>query len=233
MPMDAFVQWIRQLQYFDLIETIVLVAASLLCITFHEVCHGLVAFWLGDDTAKRMGRLTLNPLRHVDIMGLIVMAVAKFGWAKAVPVDMRKFRNPKVGMAVTAFAGPVSNIVLAFTALMVRVPVVVLFYRFDSPYALELAVLFLEYVAVLSTGLAVFNLFPIPPLDGSKVVGAVLPSKAYAFLLRIERYGMLILGVLLLLGVLDIPLHFLRQELFRVLAYIPDHLSDFWIRVLL
>lgn len=228
-----FLQWIRQLRYFDLIETVVLVAASLLCITFHEVCHGLAALWLGDDTAKRMGRLTLNPLRHVDITGLIVMAVVKFGWAKPVPVDMRNFRNPKIGMAVTAVAGPISNMLLAFVALMARVPVVILYYRYETPYLMELVLLFLEYIAVLSTGLAVFNLFPIPPLDGSKFVGAVLPSKAYMYLLRFERYGMLILGVLLLLGVFDTPLHFLRQELFGFLAYIPDHLSDFWIRVLL
>lgn len=231
--MAGILQWLQQLQFSDLVETLVLVAASLLCITFHETCHGLVAYWLGDDTAKRAGRLTLNPFRHVDIMGLIVMAVAKFGWARAVPVDMRKFRNPKLGMALTALAGPFSNVLLAFAALMIRVPLAVLAIRFESPYGLELAIMFLEYAAVLSTGLAVFNLFPIPPLDGSKVVGAVLPQKWYFRLMRIERYGMLLLAVLLFCGVLETPLVYLRQGLFNVLVILPNFLADFWLRVLL
>lgn len=231
--MSGILRWLQQLQYRDLMDTLVIVAASLLCITFHETCHGLVAYWMGDDTAKRMGRLTLNPLRHVDIMGLIVMAIAKFGWAKAVPVDMRKFRNPKTGMAVTALAGPLSNIVLAWIALMVRMPVAVLALRMGESYVLDLLILFLEYVAVLSTGLAVFNLFPVPPLDGSKILGAVLPEKWYYRLMRVERYGMLVLAALLFLNVLDTPLLFLRQKLFELLVIVPNYSADFWLKVLL
>ena len=231
--MESLLQWFRQLQFFDLIETLVIVGASLLCITVHETSHGLAALWMGDDTARRMGRLTLNPMRHVDIMGLIVMAVAKFGWAKAVPVDTRKFHHPKFGMAVTALAGPLSNVLLAFIALMVRVPAAVMSIRYGSPYVLNLVITFLEYVAVLSTGLAVFNLFPIPPLDGSKVVGALLPMKWYSKLLRFERYGMLLLAGLLFLGILDSPLLFLRQVLFEAIVLLPNLLTEFWIRILL
>ena len=108
--MDGFVAWLKQLQFDGVWQTAVLVAASLLCITFHETCHGLVAYWLGDPTAKRAGRLTLNPLRHIDIGGLLMMALFRFGWAKPVPVDMRYFKHPKRDMALTAAAGPLSNI---------------------------------------------------------------------------------------------------------------------------
>ena len=103
--MDAFRAWLAQLQFDGVWQTAVLVAASLLCITFHETCHGLAAYRLGDNTAKRMGRLSLNPLKHVDLMGLIMMALFRFGWAKPVPVDMRNFKNPKAGIALTALAG--------------------------------------------------------------------------------------------------------------------------------
>ena len=117
--MDAFRAWLGQLQFDGVWQTVVLVAASLLCITFHETCHGWAAYLLGDPTAKRMGRLTLNPLKHVDLAGLIMMAIFRFGWAKPVPVDMRNFKNPKRGMALTALAGPVSNVVLAYVAVVI------------------------------------------------------------------------------------------------------------------
>ena len=116
--MDGFVAWLKQLQFDGVWQTAVLVAASLLCITFHETCHGLVAYWLGDPTAKRAGRLTLNPLRHVDIGGLLMMALFRFGWAKPVPVDMRYFKHPKRDMALTAAAGPLSNVLLAYLAVL-------------------------------------------------------------------------------------------------------------------
>ena len=108
--MEKFQAWVQQLDFTQLWEMLIVVAASLLCITFHETCHGLVAYWMGDPTAKKQGRLSLNPLRHIDIMGLVMMAVCHFGWAKPVPVDMRNFRRPKAGMALTALAGPVSDI---------------------------------------------------------------------------------------------------------------------------
>ena len=123
--MGAFNQWLQQLQFENLFEMLVIVAASLLCITVHETCHGLAAYWMGDDTAKRMGRLSLNPLRHVDVMGLMMMALVHFGWAKAVPIDMQKFRNPKAGMALSALAGPASNVLLVFVAMLLRAVVMV------------------------------------------------------------------------------------------------------------
>ena len=200
--MEQFAAWLAQLNWESLLEMLVTVAACVLCITFHETCHGLAAYALGDTTAKRAGRLTLNPLKHIDIFGLVMLAVAKFGWAKPVPVNMRNFRNPKMGMAITALAGPVSNVVLAAVAMLLYS--VCFFYEIylGSAFFSWLS-LFFAYVMILSAGLAVFNLLPVPPLDGSKVLAAVLPEHWYYRLMRYERYGMVALMALLVTGVLD------------------------------
>ena len=211
--MDAFRAWLAQLQFDGVWQTAVLVAASLLCITFHETCHGLAAYRLGDNTAKRMGRLSLNPLKHVDLMGLIMMALFRFGWAKPVPVDMRNFKNPKAGMALTALAGPVSNVVLAYAAVVLCNFVMFLADRLGSTWLLLALAQFFVYVEIISAGLAVFNVFPIPPLDGSKVLFALLSDRAYDRLMRYERYGMGLLMVLLVTGVIDRPLVAMRDWL--------------------
>ncbi len=171
--MQGFTQWLAQLDFSFIWEYVIIIAASLLCIMFHEVSHGVVALRLGDPTAKNAGRLTFNPLKHIDIFGLLMMAIFKFGWAKAVPVDMRNFKHPIRDMAITAAAGPISNVVLAFLALCIRAAALYIYYRTGIAVA-EFIVTFFEYVAILSIGLAVFNVIPIPPLDGSKVVNALL-----------------------------------------------------------
>lgn len=211
--MDAFRAWLAQLQFDGAWQTAVLVAASLLCITFHETCHGLAAYRLGDNTAKRMGRLSLNPLKHVDLMGLIMMALFRFGWAKPVPVDMRNFKNPKAGMALTALAGPVSNVVLAYAAVVLCNFVMFLADRLGSTWLLLALAQFFVYVEIISAGLAVFNVFPIPPLDGSKVLFALLSDRAYDRLMRYEKYGMGLLMALLVTGAIDRPLGAMRDWL--------------------
>ena len=211
--MDAFRAWLAQLQFDGVWQTAVLVAASLLCITFHETCHGLAAYKLGDNTAKRMGRLSLNPLKHVDLMGLIMMALFRFGWAKPVPVDMRNFKNPKAGMALTALAGPVSNVVLAYAAVVLCNFVMFLADRLGSTWLLLALAQFFVYVEIISAGLAVFNVFPIPPLDGSKVLFALLSDRAYDQLMRYEKYGMGLLMALLVTGAIDRPLGAMRDWL--------------------
>lgn len=208
-------QWLSQLDFSWIAETVITVAAALLCITFHETCHGLTAYLLGDPTAKNARRLSLNPLRHVDVAGLVMMAVFKFGWAKPVPVDMRHFKNPKWGMALTALAGPVSNVVLALFAALFHFGIA-LFLGENGIFRYLL--LFFSCTAILSTGLAVFNLIPIPPLDGSKVLLAILPDAAYAKLMRYEKYGMPVLMIALISGVLDAPLDYLRDGLLNAVT---------------
>ena len=211
--MEAFHAWLAQLQFDGVWQTAVLVCASLLCITFHETCHGLAAYKLGDPTAKRMGRLSLNPLKHVDIMGLIMMALFRFGWAKPVPVDMRNFKDPKKGMALTALAGPVSNVVLAYAAVVLCNLVFFLMDRLGQTWLLLGLAQFFIYVEIISAGLAVFNVFPIPPLDGSKVLFALLSDRTYDRLMRYERYGMGLLMLPLITGAIDTPLSAMRNWL--------------------
>ena len=174
------------------------VLGVLVCLTFHETCHGLAALALGDPTARRMHRLSFNPLHHIDWLGLASMFLCGFGWAKPVPVDMRYFKNPKAGMALTALAGPVSNFLLAL-ALLFGASII---YRAAPAGAVMVWLFyFLMNTAILSIGLGLFNLIPIPPLDGSKVLFSLLPERAYYTLMRYERYGM---AVLLLLVWLDV-----------------------------
>ena len=172
--------------------------AVFLCLTIHETCHGLAAYALGDPTARRAHRLSLNPLRHIDWFGLLMMFVAGFGWAKPVPVNPNYFKKPKQGMALTALAGPVSNFLLALLMLLAaRIFCDVAAYSEANQRILD----FLLMVALLSIGLGLFNLLPIPPLDGSKVLFAVLPDGAYNQLMRYERYGMLLLFALVFFDV--------------------------------
>lgn len=185
---------------FGSLESILLrVASVFLCLTIHETCHGLAAYALGDPTAKRAHRLSLNPLRHIDWLGLIMMVAAGFGWAKPVPVDPHYFKKPKQGMALTALAGPVSNFLLALLLLLIA--------RGEFLRAVTTGSFsgtwfsFLVDTASLSVGLGLFNLVPIPPLDGSKVLAVLLPDRAYNWLMRYERFGMLVLLVVISVGV--------------------------------
>lgn len=175
------------------------VAAVFLCLTIHETCHGLVAYALGDPTAKRAHRLSLNPLRHIDWLGLLMMVVAGFGWAKPVPVNPNYFKKPKQGMAVTALAGPVSNLLLAILLLLIARGVYVRAALTGSFSATWFA--FLLDTASLSVGLGLFNLVPIPPLDGSKVLAVLLPDRAYDWLMHYERFGMLVLVMVISVGI--------------------------------
>lgn len=217
--MNGISAWLRQLDFSIIYDYGVVILASMLCIMFHEVSHGVVALKLGDPTAKNAGRLTFNPLRHIDLWGLLMMAVFKFGWAKAVPVDMRNFKHPVRDMAITAAAGPISNIILAFLALCVRAVVFYVYYQTGGPIS-EFLILFCEDVAILSVGLAVFNVIPIPPLDGSKVLNALLPRRIYYKILRYERYGFLVMMVVLYVGILDTPLMVCRSVILNGLAQI-------------
>lgn len=193
------------------------VTAVLLCIMVHEVSHGFAAYRLGDPTAKSRHRLSFNPLRHIDPFGALMMVLVGFGWAKPVPIDPRYFKNPKRGMAVTALAGPLSNFVLAYVSLLACYAILPFYTRSGGGTTLEILLGFLFSMARLSIGLGIFNLFPFPPLDGSKVLGALLPNNLYYEFLRFERYGMLILMAVLWLGILDGPLNAGLGAMFQLL----------------
>lgn len=184
---------------------------AFLGIILHEMGHGYMALRQGDYTAKLMGRLTLNPIAHIDPVGLLMFVLTSlsgsfvFGWAKPVPVNVRNFRNPRHGLMLVALAGPLTNVLLAVLfGLLLKLTITffpIMAYQDSSTYIFVLSVL--QMGIIINLGLALFNLFPVPPLDGSKVVSYFLPPRMACKYLSIERYGLLILVVLLASGVLS------------------------------
>lgn len=210
---SSFSDVISNLNWSVLTDMLLAVIPALICITLHELSHGFVAYKLGDNTAKNMGRLTLNPIKHIDIFGLIMMVVFKFGWAKPVPVNMRNFKNPKRDMAITALAGPLSNVLICCVVLFIYGLVYLPCNLAGTEFAGSL--LYAVYItAYLSIALAIFNIIPIPPLDGSKVLFSLMSDKSYMKLMRYERYGMLLLLVLIVTEVLGNPLYAATEFVF-------------------
>ncbi len=210
---SSFTDVISNLNWSILTDMLLAVIPALICITLHELSHGYVAYKLGDNTAKNMGRLTLNPIKHIDVFGLVMMVVFKFGWAKPVPVDMRNFKNPKRDMALTALAGPVSNILIGCVVLFIYG----LVYLPCSFAGTELAdsLLYVVYItAYLSLALALFNILPVPPLDGSKVLFSLMSDESYMKLMRYERYGMVLLLLLVATDILGNPLQIATEFMF-------------------
>ena len=196
-------QWASQLDFSRLVELLISALAALLCICVHESAHGLSALWLGDPTAKNAGRISLNPFHHVDLVGLAMLAIAHVGWAKPVQIDPRYFKNPKLGMALTALAGPVSNFLLAFVTGFISYLGYYGYLRHPDSQVLFYLFMFFYSATFISCGLGVFNLIPIPPLDGSKVLYSFLDERLYWKLMRYERYGMFLLIALVMLGAFD------------------------------
>ena len=206
------------------ITSIILSAFSLLIVLFvcfpvHECAHATVAKWLGDDTAERQGRVTLNPFAHLDILGTIGLILFGIGWAKPVPVQpyrCRKVKSQKAAMALTAAAGPISNILISLIFMIIWKILIVTEAIVSIPY--------LPYIftMVITTNLylAVFNLLPIPPFDGSRIFLAFLPQKYYFSIMKYEQIIMLVILGLLWTGILDIPFMFLSNGLYSFLDLI-------------
>lgn len=190
---------------------VVRAAAVLIIIPFHESSHALVSWMLGDPTAKNAGRLSMNPLRHFDPLGTLCMLLGGVGWARPVGIDPRRFRNPKVGMAVSAAAGPAANFLLGFFCTILYK---VVWYA-SVGQAPQLVMDFLWYMITMNISLGVFNLIPVPPFDGSRIALLFLPRSLYFRVMRYERYIMAAVLILVLLGVLNTPLNFFVNAVYR------------------
>ena len=171
----------------------------------HEYAHALVATKLGDPTPRLSGRFTLNPMAHIDWIGALMILLVGFGYAKPVSVNPRNFKNPKAGMAITAVAGPISNLLMA--AVFILLKNVVSLFALQNLIAFAFYYFFM-FAAIINIGLAVFNLIPIPPLDGSRILQLLIPSKYYFKYMRYERYIMGAVLLLVFFGLLDRPLSF-------------------------
>lgn len=213
---------------FELIVNLLVRVFVIFCVLpIHEFAHALVSYKLGDETARLKGRLTLSPMAHIDPFGALMIVLAGFGWAKPVPVNMRNFKNRKGGMALTALAGPVSNIIMAFIFLLIMfiiggatgslVYIDGQLYTTQQEGIAYAASIFMMYAATINISLAVFNFIPVPPLDGSRILFAILPDKYYYKVMQYERYIAIGFMVLIVLGVLSKPISFASDAIFSLL----------------
>ena len=197
-----------------IVRAIVLLTA----LPLHECAHAWAANKLGDPTAKNQGRMTLNPFVHLDPIGSITLLLCGVGWAKPVPINPFFFQKRKAGMALSALAGPTSNLLLAFL-LYLLLKIAMLFSIVSRPYFILLQ--FLSIACQINISLAVFNLLPLPPLDGSRIFNLILPEKYYWKIMQYERYIQLGLFILLFTGLLDGPINFLYSLILKLFSALP------------
>ena len=221
--MAKYLVMLQCLRSGDYLGFVLMLAASLFvvfcCLPVHELAHGLVADKCGDDTARMQGRLTINPFAHLDLLGTIMIICFGIGYAKPVPVNPARLKHPRRDMALIALAGPVSNLIMGFVSVFI-------FYLLHSisgdNVGLQAVSTFFYYAASVNVTLAVFNLFPIPPLDGSKILSSVLPDKIYFSYMKYERYIMIVLMVLLFTGALSGAISAVSGFMMRIISFIPS-----------
>ena len=202
-------------------EILAVLVIIFLILPFHEWAHAFTASCLGDKGIKQRGRLSLNPLSHIDPIGALCMILFGFGWAKPVPVDSRNFKNPKVGMAITALMGPVANLVAGFVGLLIYYALLKFApaFMYNNVVGTFLGV-FLTFYVVVNINLAVFNLLPIPPLDGSKILFTFLPDKAVEFCYRYQMFFFIALFALISFGPLSGLLSYLSNAVFSGMSWL-------------
>ncbi len=198
-----------------------------LVLPFHEWAHAFTALKLGDTSVKYRGRLSLNPMAHIDVMGALCLIFFGFGWAKPVPINPRNFKNDKVGMAITAAMGPVANFVAALVGALIYFALAVFFPDMEESTAGSYFMLFLTFYISVNVSLAVFNLLPIPPLDGSKILFVFLPNRIVNYFYQYEQVIMIALFAMLWMGILDYPLMLLSNLLLNAVYYLAS-LPFFW-----
>ncbi|MEG2928070.1 MAG: site-2 protease family protein [Oscillospiraceae bacterium] len=202
---------------FDLFDIIVRAIVLLTTIPVHEAAHAYIADRMGDPTARYQGRLTLNPMAHFDLIGSLAMIFTGIGWAKPVPINPRNFDEPKKGMAISAAAGPISNLLLATASLAIAKALSYLAYGMGvNPLLSTLFTIFMT-MCHINISLAIFNLIPIPPFDGSRIFNYFLSDKFYFKIMEYERYIFIGLFFVLFTGILDFPISFISSIIFNIL----------------
>lgn len=196
-------------------------AVVFLTMPIHEFAHAFVGVKLGDNTPRWQGRYTLNPFAHIDYFGALCIILFGFGWAKPVQINHNNLKKPKRDMAIVAAAGPISNLIVSFISLII-INVIMVIFRFSLSAVLGYILMFFSFIAQINVYLAVFNLIPVPPLDGSRILTAFLPYKYYYGIMRYERYIYIALIAVLYLGILDYPLSFLSSWVLSGLSYLAQ-----------
>ena len=199
----------------DLEGLLSLVIAVVLAMSIHEMAHGLVSYWLGDPTAKMQGRISLNPFAHEDWLGVLCLLLFHFGWAKPVPIDASYYKDRKTGIIWTSFAGPLANFLLAFICVFIYILLIVFLPQFVYSGIGSFIVSTLSTSATLNVGFGLFNLIPVPPLDGSKILFAFLPDEQYYRFIEGSPFFMLVLILLIYMNVLNVPLAMLQNNILQ------------------
>lgn len=203
---------------FDIVNFLIRAVVILLAISMHEMAHGFAAYKLGDPTAKSMGRLSLNPLKHLDPIGALCMLFFGFGWAKPVMINPYYFKKPKRDTALTSLAGPMANFILAFLGIVIYKILIVCHTPLNA--FTNIIVQFLSAFIMLNIGLGSFNLIPIPPLDGSKIFLSLLPDRIYTDIMHYERLGWIVLVVALATNVLTPMMATVQNFIFQLLTFL-------------